>query len=266
MGRINAQDSRGTIKKTMFFDVISSGSKGNATLVFTEENIFLIDLGIASSSLETELALFNKKITDITALFVTHNHTDHIKGLKAISPKKQFALDGTLPSELSNVMEINKPVLFGNDKIIAFPTEHDAINPCGFMIEADGEKLVYMTDTGVYLSINNELVHNPQYLIIESNHDVKMLMNTNRPIELKQRILSEHGHLCNEDSAFAALEIIGKDTKEIVLAHLSEEANTPETALAAYEKVFRFKHVNVQRYKIRCANQWTHLIGGNYED
>ena len=93
-----------------------------------------------------------------------------------------------------------------------------------------------------------------------------MLLRTNRPMEVKQRIMSDVGHLCNEDSAFATLEIIGNKTKEIVLAHLSEEANTPELALAAYQKVFKHRKVDISRYKISCAKQWEHLIGGNYED
>ena len=83
----------------------------------------------------------------------------------------------------------------------------------------------------VFLEESLPLIKDPTYLIIESNHDIRMLLNTNRPFELKNRIMSDHGHLCNEDSAIAAVSIIGEHTKEIVLAHLSEEANTPETAL-----------------------------------
>ena len=93
-----------------------------------------------------------------------------------------------------------------------------------------------------------------------------MLLHTNRPMELIQRIMSDYGHLCNEDSAFAATEIIGEDTKEIVLAHLSEEANTPELALSAYNKIFDYARININRFKVRCANQHIPLIGGNYED
>jgi phosphoribosyl 1,2-cyclic phosphodiesterase len=94
-----------------------------------------------------------------------------------------------------------------------------------------------------------------------------MLLRTNRPQSLKDRILSDHGHLCNEDSAFAALELIGDNTKEIVLAHLSEEANTPETAIKAWKNIFQYKGVNFDKYNIRCAHQRIPLIGGSgYED
>lgn len=250
----------------IFFDIIASGSKGNATLVFADNHLFLIDLGITLKQLKEELSLFNKDVTDIEALFVTHDHADHYKGLKAISPKKQYALEGTLPSSLSNVIELNKPYDFGGVKVTPFKTSHDATNPCGFMFESSNEKLVYMTDTGVYLSENTPLIKNPDYLIIESNHDISMELKTNRPMELKQRIMSDYGHLCNEDSAFAALEIMGDRTKEIVLAHLSEEANTEEVALEAYEKVFSYRRVDISKYKVRCAKQYEHLIGGHYED
>ena len=249
----------------MFFDVINSGSKGNATLVFTEQATILIDMGIPICVIEEELVKFNKKITDIDAILITHNHADHYRNIKTFSPKKMYALERTIPGSLSNIIEINKPFIIKDATITAFPISHDAMNPCGYMIESSGVKLVYMTDTGVYLSSNTPLIKNPDYLIIESNHDIQMLLHTNRPMELIQRIMSDYGHLCNEDSAFAALEIMGDKTKEIILAHLSEEANTPELALAAYKKVFDFAGKRIEKYNVRCANQHTPTIGGDYE-
>ena len=248
----------------MFFDIINSGSKGNATVVFTKEATILIDVGIPVSIIEEELKKFNKTINGIDIVLITHNHTDHIRSVKSFSPKKIYSLKGTMPGSLSNVLEENKPFKVLDVTITAFPTSHDAINPCGFILESEDEKLVYMTDTGVYLS--NPLVKNPTYLIIESNHNIQKLLHTNRPMELIQRIMSDYGHLCNEDSAFAAIDIIGDKTKEIILAHLSEEANTPELALEAYKKVFAYAHVNIDKYNVRCANQHIPLIGGAYED
>ena len=248
------------------FDIIASGSKGNATLIFVEDRLFLIDLGIPLNQLESELKLFSRTVKDIDALFITHEHADHYRGIKAISPKKQYALEGTLPSSLSNKLEVGVPLSFGNVTVTAFKTSHDAKNPCGYIFSSPTEKLVYMTDTGVFLEENLPLVKNPTYLIIESNHYIRMLMKTNRPMDLKERIMSEHGHLCNEDSAFATLSIIGENTKEVILAHLSEEANSPEVALESYQKVFNYAHVDMAKYHVRCANQWTHLLGGDYED
>ena len=250
----------------MFFDIIGSGSKGNATLVFSKETTLLIDMGLTLERLEEELTKFNKGIKDIDAVLITHNHADHYRNIKAFSPKKQYALEGTIPGSLSNVINIYEPFTIGGLKITAFPTSHDALNPCGYMIEDGNEKLVYMTDTGCYLSKNTPYIHNPDYLIIESNHDIQKLLHTNRPMVLIQRIMSIHGHLCNEDSAFAALEIMGDKTKEIVLAHLSEEANTPELALEAYKKIFSYKGIDFSKYNVKCANQWAPLIGGKYDN
>ena len=250
----------------MFFDIINSGSKGNATVVFSKEATILIDAGIPASVIEEELNKFNKSLKDIDFVLITHNHSDHIRSIKSFSPKKIYSLQGTVPGSLSNVIEVNKSFALRDVKVTAFPTSHDASNPCGFILESDNQKLVYMTDTGVYHSSNTLLTKNPDYLIIESNHDIQMLLHTNRPMELIQRIMSDYGHLCNEDSAFATLEIIGDNTKEIVLAHLSEEANAPEVALEAYKKVFKYAGKDITQYKVRCANQHTPLIGGDYEN
>ncbi|MBO6261775.1 MAG: MBL fold metallo-hydrolase [Bacilli bacterium] len=247
----------------MYYHIIASGSKGNATIVVSNKTVLLIDMGITLKRLEEGLGEINLSLKDINGALFTHNHTDHISGIKFISPKIMYALEGTLPSSLSNVINLYEPFIIGDFTITAFKTSHDATNPCGYLIKDADETLMYMTDTGMFIEDNLPLVKNPTYLIIESNHDIKMLLATKRTFELKNRILSEYGHLCNEDSAIAAISIIGDKTKEITLAHLSEEANTPETALEAYEKIFAHFHINKDKYLIRCANQWVSLSGGN---
>ena len=247
----------------MYFHIIASGSKGNATIVVSSHTVLLIDMGISLTRLEEGLSEINLTVNDITGALFTHDHTDHIGGLKFISPKIMYALEGTLPSSLSHVVNINQPFKIGDFEITPIETSHDATNPCAYLIKDKEESLFYMTDTGVFLEQCLPLVKNPTYLIIESNHDIRMLLNTNRTFELKNRIMSDKGHLCNEDSAITAISIIGDNTKEIVLAHLSEEANTPETALEAYEKIFAHFHINKDKYLIRCANQWKSLSGGH---
>lgn len=250
----------------MFFNVIASGSKGNATIVIANNTRILIDMGISFSRLEEGLDEVGITANDIDAAIFTHNHSDHINGIKFLSPKIMYALEGTLPSSLSNVVELYQPFIIKDVEITPFRTSHDATNPCGYILSSNGEKLVYMTDTGVFLDEVLTYVKDPTYLIIESNHDIKMLLHTNRTFELKQRIMSDLGHLCNEDSAIAASEIIGPNTKEIVLAHLSEEANTPEMAITAYNKIFKRLNRSLDKYKLRCANQWVSLLGGNYNE
>lgn len=250
----------------MYFNIISSGSKGNATIVVADNKVILIDMGITFVRLEEGMKEIGLEPKDIDIALFTHNHSDHIRGLNFIAIKKQYALAKTLPSSGHNVMELNVPVIIDNLSITAIKTSHDAINPCGFFIKDKDETLLYMTDTGMFLEENLELVKNPTYLILESNHDIQMLMKTNRPMELKKRILSDVGHLCNEDSAIAALSIVGQNTKEIVLAHLSEEANTPEKAIEAYKKIFNYFNHDLDRYLLRCAHQHHSLLGGNYEN
>ena len=250
----------------MHFNVIASGSKGNATLVIYKKSVILIDMGITLTRLEEGLEESHLTINDITGAIFTHDHTDHIGGIKFISPKIRYALDKTLPGSLSHVVKVNEPFNIGDFTIIPFKTSHDAKNPCGFKLIAGEETMVYMTDTGVFLDENLPLIKDPTYLIIESNHDIKMLLHTHRTFELKSRIMSEVGHLCNEDSAIAASQIIGPHTKEIVLAHLSEEANTPELALEAYKKVFRHFHINFDNYRLVCAHQWHSTFGGHDDE
>lgn len=249
----------------MYFHIIASGSKGNATIIVSNKTVLLIDMGITLTRLEEGLSEINLTKNDITGALFTHDHTDHISGIRFLSPKIMYGLEGTLP-RLCHVANINKPFVIGDFTITPIETSHDATNPCAYLIKDKDSSLFYMTDTGVFLEESLPLIKDPTYLIIESNHDIRMLLNTNRPFELKNRIMSDHGHLCNEDSAIAAVSIIGEHTKEIVLAHLSEEANTPETALEAYQKIFNHFGVSIDKYKIRCANQWVSLTGGDYSE
>ena len=249
----------------MYFNIIASGSKGNATVVVFKKTAILIDMGISFERLKEGLEEVNLTPENLSGAIFTHDHSDHIGGIRFLSPSIMYGLKGTLPS-LANVVEVNKPFRIGDFEITPFPTSHDAKNPCGFLLKAGDETLVYMTDTGCFLEENLSLIKNPTYLIIESNHDIKMLLATKRTYELKNRILSDVGHLCNEDSAIAACQILGNDTKEIILAHLSEEANTPELALAAYVKIFKHFGINIDKYNVRCANQHYSLFGGHKDE
>lgn len=249
----------------MYFHNIASGSKGNATIVVSNNTVILIDMGISFKSLQKGMEEINLNPADINAAIFTHDHGDHYRGLKFLSTKKCYALEGTLTS-LCKVVNLFEPFIIGSIKITPLLTSHDATNPCGYMLEDDGEKLVYITDTGVFIDENLKYCKNPDYLVIESNHDIQMLILTNRPQILKDRIMSEHGHLCNEDSAYASLEIMGPKTKEIYLAHLSEEANTPEKALEAYTAIFKEHNVDLDKIKISCLNQWVSTTGGKYEN
>lgn len=250
----------------MFFHIIASGSKGNCTYISNKDTRILIDMGISLIRLKEGLNEINRKVSEIDAILYTHEHTDHISGFKFISPKKSYCTIGTAPSTLCNIVEYNVSFVVGSFKITPFQTSHDAKEPCGYVIEDENSKLVYMTDTGIFIEYNLPLLKNPDYLIIESNHDMGMLMGSNRPMILKQRIKSDVGHLCNEDSAFATSKIIGPKTREIVLAHLSEECNTEEKAKEAYCSIFNYLQLNLNSYVLKCARQRESISGGDYEN
>lgn len=249
----------------MRYNIIASGSKGNATIIQNKDTVLLVDMGITLVRLKEGLNQFNLDINDIDGAIFTHDHSDHVGGIRFLSPSIMYALEGTLPP-LSHKVDLFTPFQIGSFIITPLLTSHDAKNPCGYFIKDEEESLFYMTDTGYFIEDNLNHFSNPTYIILESNHDIKMLLKTNRTYELKTRIMSMHGHLCNEDSALACSKIIGDNTKEIVLAHLSEEANTPETALKAYRRVFKELGINIKKYKVQCAHQYESLIGGHVDE
>ena len=110
------------------------------------------------------------------------------------------------------------------------------------------------------------MIGDADYYIIESNHDIKMQLDTNRPQYLKKRIMGDEGHLSNYDSANYICDVIGRNTKQIILAHLSEDANTPEVALEEYSTVFDARDFDINNYDVRCASQHDTVIGGNVEE
>lgn len=248
----------------MFFNIVASGSKGNATLIGNNKTLILIDMGVSLTSLKDGLNELNKDIKDINGVFITHEHSDHIKGMRYIKDRKFYALEGTLKDNyfpLKDKEWVNIDTL----SILPIKTSHDAFNSCGYLIKDNEETIVYITDTGYVIDDCLKYIKNPTYLIIESNHDISMLVKSNRPQKLKSRIMSDEGHLCNEDSAIYASYILGDKTKEIILAHLSEECNTEQKALAAYKKIFTKLKVPHKNIKIRCAKQYSTLLGGDYE-
>lgn len=246
----------------MEYYVLASGSKGNSTLIVDNGHVILIDMGLTLKCFKERLAETPYTMEDIEAVLVTHNHSDHIAGIRFFKGVPKYAGEGTLKEDY-NIIEPYTNYSIAGFNVMVLPTSHDAINPIGFVIEGKDEKLVYMTDTGYISEKNSSYMKNADYYIIESNHNVRMLLATNRPYELKQRILGDEGHLSNEDSALYISECVGNKTKEIVLAHLSEEANTPTHALEAYYRIFKSRYCNIDAYEIKTAYQYKVVSGGS---
>ncbi len=246
----------------MEYYVLASGSKGNATIVAHNNRVLLIDMGLTLKTFKERLGETPYSMEDISAILVTHDHSDHTKGLHFLKEELMYAAEGTLEGKY-NIVENYQTYSIAGFNVTILPTSHDASNPIGFVIEADDEKLVYMTDTGYVSERNLDYMKNATYYIFESNHNIRMLLATNRPYELKQRILGDEGHLSNEDSALYLSECVGENTKEIILAHLSEEANTAEKALEAYYRIFRTRYRNPDLYDIKVSYQYKVVSGGH---
>ena len=219
--------------------ILGSGSKGNSTLLITDTKKILIDVGFSYSKTKMLLENYNYSFDDIDFILITHEHKDHITGLASVVkhakkevyiPKKMFkAINKYVPLDYLNLIDDDKFII--EDLSVRFlHTSHDALYPVGFLIE-DSSSLVYMTDTG-YISKNNlSYMKNKEIYIIESNHDAKMLMDGPYPYVLKQRVISDTGHLSNEMTGKYLKSLIGNNTKKIILAHLSETNNLEELAL-----------------------------------
>ena len=244
------------------FVVVGSGSKGNATLLFDEETLIQIDMGLPMRRITAALESIKKNKSDLQGILITHEHTDHIKNLSMFKGKVPiYASKGTIDYFDHEVVPFDSFEI-GTLSVIPFMTSHDAANPVGYVVISGKTKLVYLTDSGYVPEESLDYLKDADYYIMESNHDLKMLMKSNRPAVLKRRIKGNEGHLSNVDSAIYLSELVGPKTKEIYLAHLSEECNLPELALEAYRKTFKKKEVPYD-INIICLKQNEAVRGGD---
>ena len=233
--------------------VIASGSRGNCCYIETDKTKILIDIGLNSLTTERKLKEKNIDPDEIDGILITHTHKDHVDGLRVFNKKHKAKAYLTeimykeLNQELKNYEFIDDKLEINDLKITAIKTSHDAEDSNGYIIEDEKSSIVYITDTG-YINIkNHKLLKNKTMYILESNHDVEMLMNNpNYPYHIKQRILGDKGHLSNKDSAYYLKKFIGKDTKHIILAHLSEHNNTDEMALKALTETIDLDNLDVE--------------------
>lgn len=229
--------------ETMRVCTLASSSKGNCVLFYTDNTKILVDVGVTISYLEEKLNKLGINPHEITAILNTHEHVDHTKNIGAFMRKYGTPLychlDGyeKLITKLGNVNLDNilcfedLPFRIGDFIVRAFKLPHDASSCVGFTFEENGNRASIATDLGY---CDDEIIKNlmgSKLVVLESNHDVKMLQNNqNYPYMLKQRILGKSGHLNNMQSAEVILKLINSGVKQILLAHLSEENNTPELA------------------------------------
>ena len=228
------------------FVALYSSSSGNCTLISDGDTNILIDAGISASKIVAALDQLNISPGEIDALLVTHEHSDHICGLRVFSRKyntpiyaNKATMEHVLISApdvaLSNVHVISCQSSFTirSMNIKAFSTPHDSAASFGYVVEAEGKKYGIATDTGTITKAMLTNLAGCEAVLIESNHDEAMLKNGPYPYALKKRILSDSGHLSNEKCAWLATQLAIWGTKRIALGHLSEQNNTPDKAYEA---------------------------------
>lgn len=221
----------------MKFCVLASGSKGNCTYIEMGSHKYLIDVGVNFLSISKKLEEICVVPEEIDGIFITHIHEDHIQGLKrflkVVNPKiylSQKIYDG-LELDIDNYELLEEDLVINDFLVESIRLSHDTDECKGYIFTRNGKSLVYITDTGyINRKYFKKLTGKTAY-IIESNHDVDMLMNGNRPYHLKMRVVGDEGHISNKDCLYYLKNFVTKDTTNIVLAHISQDNNTSELAL-----------------------------------
>lgn len=224
---------------------LASGSGGNASLLKHGKTRFLIDIGISKKALISELNDLEQNIHDINALFITHEHIDHIKGLGPLLRAYHipvYLTEGTynavmnykglgeVDKDLFNVIIPEKDYIIDNLTVRAIATDHDAAQPVAYKFSVDDISAAIVTDLGTYTESMVEQLRGIDACLIEANHDIRMLEMGPYPYQLKLRILSSNGHLSNDDCLKLICLLMKDKLKKVILGHLSNENNLPKIA------------------------------------
>ncbi len=243
------------------YSVLASGSTGNSIYVGTEGQNILVDAGISGRRLKESLAEVNIRIEQIDGIFVTHEHDDHVRGVGVIARKYGIPLYmnyntfcklpktvGNIDKSLIRIINTGDKQNLGGLQIESFGVSHDAAEPVGYIISANNYNLSIITDLGYVSNAVKERIRGSNAFIIEANHCVEMLRMGSYPWSLKMRILSDLGHLSNDEAADTLVDVITENTRSVHLFHRSQENNqrdlarltvidTLERYLVAHEKL-----------------------------
>ncbi len=226
--------------------VLGSGSEGNAILVSYGKTAVLVDAGFSGNILQERAERAGFSLPDVTAVLLTHEHSDHIRGAGVIARRfgiPVFATEGTFRCGRAKLGTIRDEQLLEGGQVLSiqdllihpFSVSHDAEDPVGFVIDNGKSKLGICTDSGCVTQLMRYRLQGCDALILESNHDPNMLLAGSYPWELKQRIRSRIGHLSNDDAGTLCEDIWHTDLRHIILAHLSKENNLPDLARMAVQ-------------------------------
>lgn len=239
----------------MKYYFLASGSKGNACLLDFGNFKIMIDCGTTKRYLMNSFETLGFRFEDVDAVFITHDHSDHTSQINLFKDAHIFS-----PSLLKIEHEQITPYVefkYKDLNVLPIRTSHDAECSVGYVIFTNNLKIVYITDTGYIRPQDLELIKDADFYFMESNHDPHMLMTTPRPYYIKQRILSDEGHLSNEDASDILRKVVSDKTKEVILAHLSQQANKESLALEV-----AMKNLEDTSVVIKAARQFEIVSGG----
>lgn len=249
--------------------VLSSGSKGNSTLVITDKVKILIDLGTTTSYVEAALNNLNVDVKEISHILITHSHVDHIKGLKIFIKRYNPVI--LVTEDMKNVLEKelgnfryeyyeDKKAIIGDLTVNVIKTSHDAEESIGFVLTNNNSSMVYITDTGYINQKYFKILSNNNLYVLESNHDIKMLMDGPYPYYLKQRVQGDKGHLSNKQASDYLCKFIGDNTRKIVFAHISEHNNSYEKVIETFNEELFKNDMKFDDVLIAKQNEATEVI------
>lgn len=238
------------------FCPLASGSKGNCIYLGSEKTKILIDAGLSGKAIQSKLAQINVDLADIDAILITHEHTDHIQGLRILAYKMGipvFANHETAKGIVETfhdcpkfkIFSTGETFEFGDLEIHPFSIQHDTPDPVAFTIRINDLKLGFCTDLGFVTSLVQMQLMGCDYLYVEANHEPSMVHASPRPMVYKQRVLGRSGHLSNESCGQLLSKVAHPKLKHVHLAHLSSECNTPEKALSVIREILQTNGINL---------------------
>lgn len=238
------------------FIPLGSGSKGNCTYLGTDNTKILIDAGLSGKAIKERLSEINVDIADIDAILITHEHSDHIQGLRVLALKHGipvFANTKTAEGIVDLFHDCPKFKIFSTGEtfeyrdleIHPFSVQHDTLDPVAFTVKTGNLKLGFCTDLGFVTTLVTNQLHDCDYLVLEANHQIPMVHSCARPMVYKQRVLGKSGHLSNDACGNLLTQITTPRLKKVYLAHLSSECNTPEVALRVIRGILEEKGIDL---------------------
>lgn len=246
-----------------------SSSSGNMFNINSNKTSILLDVGVSYKAINEGLTQINKNISDISAVLITHEHIDHIKGLSLLCRKNNIPIyacgktacylqdmlkEKNIPADITKV-NYGQPFKINDLEITPFETSHDAVYPCGYHIKTKEERLTYATDLGYVSNEVFEYLKDSDYTILEANYDKTMLEFGKYPYPIKHRIKSNLGHLSNNDTAKTLIQLANVGKSNFLLAHLSQNNNNVDVLLNTLESEFIKNDMSLSDINLNIASK-----------